>query len=53
MECTCVYLSVLVGRRGEWWVGVVARSEEYKCIYMFGGESGKLLQVAKAKEPGD
>lgn len=40
MECTCVCLSVLVGKGGEWWVGVVARSEEYKCIYMFGGESG-------------
>lgn len=32
---------------GEWWVKVVARSEEYKCIYMFGGELGGLLSYLK------
>lgn len=40
MECNCVCLSVSVCQDGWWWVGAVARSEENKCIYMFGGESG-------------
>lgn len=42
--CLCVRV---VG--GEWVVKVVARSEEYKCIYMFGGESGKLLSYLRLK----
>lgn len=52
MECTCVCLSMCQGRRGEWWVGVVARSREYKCIYMLVVNRGDgLLKVAKARSP--
>lgn len=54
MECTCVCLCLSVSMclcvrvvGGEWVVKVVARSEEYKCIYMFGGESGKLLSYLR------
>lgn len=47
MECTCVCqcLSVLVGEGGEWWVKVVARSEEYKCIYMLVVNRGDYLAI--------
>lgn len=53
MECTCVYLclSVSMCQGGEWWVKVVARSEEYKCIYMLVVNRGGLLKVAKARSP--
>lgn len=49
MECTCVYLSVCLSmcQDGWWWVKVVARSEEYKCIYMLVVNRGGLLSYLK------